>query len=105
MPARQLAADTNPSIEIWVRSSLVPEKLGDVLQTIFTNPGQLAVLNALAVLPGTLGKEAATLVAALASDNKVGVQTCGEWLVIDLNPALFTINLQSDKSHRVIPVV
>jgi hypothetical protein len=87
LPVRQSTSDSSPSIEIWVRSSLIPEKLGDVLQTVFTNPDQLAVLNALAVLPGTLGKEAATLVTSLASENKVGLQTCGEWLVIDLNIA------------------
>jgi hypothetical protein len=87
LPPRQLADSGTPSIEIWVRSSLIPEKLGDNLQTIFTNPDQSAALNALAVLPGTLGKKAAAIITALASENKIGVQNLGEWLVIDLNTA------------------
>jgi len=85
LPTRELAASAKPSIEIWVRSSLIPEKLSGVLQTIFTNPDKSAVLNAMALLPGTFGKEAAAAVTALASENKVCVQNCGEWLVIDLN--------------------
>ncbi len=87
LPTRPLAARTAPTVEIWVRSSLIPEKLGATLQTMFSNPDQSAVLNTLAVLPGMLGKEAATAVTALVSDRKVGVQNMGEWLVIDLNVA------------------
>lgn len=87
LPTRQSTAASKSSVEIWVRSSLIPEKLGDALQTIFTNADQSAVLNTLALLPGTLGKEAATAITALAGERKVGVQSMGEWLVIDLNLA------------------
>lgn len=87
LPTRELAAGGKPSVEIWVRSSLVPEKLADTLQTIFTSPDQSTVLNALAILPGTLGKKAAAIISALASENKVAVQNVGEWFVIDLNTA------------------
>lgn len=85
LPTRELAAGGKPSVEIWVRSSLVPEKLADTLQTIFTSPDQSTVLNAMAILPGTLGKKAAAIITALASENKVAVQNVGEWFVIDLN--------------------
>lgn len=90
LPTRQLTASTPACVQIWVRSSLIPEKLGENLQTIFTNPDQSAILNGLAILPGTLGKEAAAIITALASDNKIGVESVGEWFVIDLNTAAKT---------------
>lgn len=85
LPIRQITSASKPAVEIWVRSSLIPEKVGQALQTIFTNPDQSTVLNALALLPGTLSKKAASAITALASERKIGVQNVGEWVVIDLN--------------------
>jgi len=103
LPIRQLTAAGAPSVEIWVRSSLVPEKLGDTLQTIFTNPDQSAVLNALAILPGTFGKKAASIITAIASENKVGVQNFGEWFVIDLNTAAKPTVVARNPAYRTGP--
>lgn len=87
LPVREITLASKPAVEIWVRSALIPEKVGVALQTIFNNPDRSAVLNTLALLPGTLGKEAAAAITALASERKVGIQNMGEWLVIELNMA------------------
>jgi hypothetical protein len=84
LPSRPAVANSTP-IEIWVHGSVVPEKISESLKTIFTNPDQSALLNGLALLPGTFGKEAAAAITTLAAENKVGVQNVGEWFVIDLN--------------------
>ena len=83
----ELAANggTNSPVEIWVHGSVIPPEIAKALETIFTNPDQSAVVNGLAALPGTLGKKAAAVMTALVSDNKVGVQHTGEWLVVQLS--------------------
>jgi hypothetical protein len=75
----------NRPVEIWVHGSVVPPEVATALETIFTNPDQSAVVNGLAALPGTFGKKAAAVITALVSDNKVGVQNTGDWLLIQLN--------------------
>jgi hypothetical protein len=45
------------------------------------------VINALALLPGTLGKEAAAAITALASQHDIGMDNVGDWLVLDINAA------------------
>ena len=84
LPALSKGSGNYP-IELWIHGSLVPEKIGQALATIFTNPDQSAVVNAMAMLPGPLGKEAAATLTALASENKVAVQNVGEWMVVELN--------------------
>jgi hypothetical protein len=76
-------------IEIWIHGSLVPEKIGEALKTIFTSPDQSAVVKALAAWPGPLAQEAAAAITDLVSENKVAVQEVGEWMVVELNvPAM-----------------
>src|SRR5205085_10466247 len=80
-------------IEIWIHDSLVPEKVGEAIKTIFSNPEQSAIVNALALLPGTFGKDAAAAIAAFASENHVSLERIGDWFVLDIRsqpPADFT---------------
>jgi len=86
LPAHQAVAGAAP-IEVWVHGSVVPPKIGKELKTIFTSPDQSAVVNALALLPGILGKEAAAAITTLAAENKIGMENVGDWLVIDINGA------------------
>jgi len=85
LPILAASGAGNRPVEIWVHGSVVPPEVGAALETIFTNPDESAVVNGLAALPGTLGKKAASVITALVSDNKVGVQHTGEWLVVQLN--------------------
>jgi len=72
-------------IEIWIHGSLVPEKLGQAIKTIFSNPEQSAIVNTLALLPGELGKDAAAAIAAFASENHVSLERIGDWVVLDVH--------------------
>jgi hypothetical protein len=85
LPMLAASGNGNSPVEIWVHGSVVPPEVAKALETIFTNPDQSAVVNGLAALPGTLGKKAAAVITALVSDNKVGVQHTGEWLVVQLS--------------------
>jgi hypothetical protein len=85
LPVLTAASPASAPIEIWIHGSLVPEKVASAIQTMFTNPEQSAVPNALALLPGTFGKDAAAAIHALVTENKVAVQNMGEWFVVELN--------------------
>jgi hypothetical protein len=88
LPAPAAATRSRAPVEIWVHASLLPETIGAALQKMFASPDQNALVNALALLPGTLGKQAASSITALVSESKVGVQNMGEWTVVELNPQL-----------------
>jgi hypothetical protein len=85
LPIRKSISSAAAPIEVWVRRSLVPERAAEGLKTIFTNPDQSAAINALALLPGTFGKEAAAAITTLAGENIVSIDNVGDWLVIDVN--------------------
>jgi hypothetical protein len=85
LPVLSAASEASAPVEIWLHGSLVPERIAEALKTMFTNPDQSAVLNALALLPGTFGKEAAAALQALVNENKVAIQKIGDWTVVELN--------------------
>jgi hypothetical protein len=72
-------------IEVWIHSSLVPEKVAEAMKKAFSNPEQSAVVNALALLPGTAGKDAAAAIAVFASENHVSIERFGDWVVLDIH--------------------
>jgi hypothetical protein len=85
LPVMAASGAAKSPVEIWIHGSVVPPEVAIALETIFTNPDESAVVNALAMLPGTLGKKAASVITALASENKVGIENTGEWLLVQLN--------------------
>ena len=87
LPTRSPLLGAAAPIEVWVHSSLVPSKIAKEVRTIFNSPDQSAVVNAMALLPGILGKEAAAAITAFAAEQNVGLENVGEWLVIDVNGA------------------
>jgi hypothetical protein len=72
-------------IEIWIRSSLVPEKIEEALTKISSSPGESAVVKALEAWPGPLAQEAAAAIRGLITENKVAVQEVGEWMVVEIS--------------------
>ncbi len=85
LPILAANASAHTPVELWVHGSVVPPEVAKSLEAIFTNPDQSAIVNGLAALPGTLGKKAAAVITALVSDNKVGVQQAGDWVVVQLS--------------------
>ena len=85
LPMLAAASEISAPIEVWIHQSLVPENIGAAAKTLFTNPEESAVLHAMALLPGTIGQEAAAAISALVSENKVAVQNVGDWMVVELN--------------------
>jgi hypothetical protein len=88
LPSVAAASHSRAPVEIWIHESLLPEKIGTALQAMFATPDQSGLVNALALLPGTLGKQMASSLAALVSESKMGVQNLGQWTVVELNPQL-----------------
>jgi hypothetical protein len=94
------ASEMNAPIEIWIHGSVVPERIGVAVKTMFTNPDQSAILNAMALLPGTFGKDAATAVSALVSENNVAVQSVADWMVVEINTQPFNAALGNRTVRR-----
>jgi hypothetical protein len=87
LPTRSPLRGAAAPIEVWVHNTLIPPIIAKELKTMFSNPDHSATINALALLPGILGKEAAAAITALAAEQKVGLDNVGDWLVIDVNAA------------------
>jgi hypothetical protein len=73
-------------IEVWVHGSIVPEKVSTALERLQNKPDQSKILNALALLPGTLGKEIVAATNSFLNENRVTFQSLGAWFVIKVNP-------------------
>lgn len=86
LPVLESASEANAPIEIWVHQKLVSERIANALKTILASPDQNGLVQSLALLPGPLGKEAAAGLTALIADNQIGVQTVGDWTVVEVNP-------------------
>jgi hypothetical protein len=67
-----------------LHSSIVPPNVSAALETLFTKPDESAIVNALTLMPVTLGKEAATAITAFASENNVAIQNNGDWFVVEV---------------------
>jgi hypothetical protein len=100
LPVLGGASEMGAPIEIWIHGSVVPETIGVAVKTLFTNPDQSAVLSTLSLLPGTFGKEAATAISVLVSENKVAVQNVGDWLVVEINTQPVISNVVAARSFR-----
>jgi hypothetical protein len=72
-------------MEVWVHKSVVPANVSKAAEAVFAKPHENPVLDALARLPGTLGKDAAAAIHAVVSENKVDVRHMGEWVVVEVN--------------------
>jgi hypothetical protein len=73
-------------IQVCVNSRLVPPAVAHALDTIFTRPSDSAIVNGLALLPGTFGKQAAAAINAFASRKNIGIEYTDDWLIVDLYP-------------------
>jgi hypothetical protein len=85
LPLLSTISQTTAPLQVWIHSSLVPEKLGEEIKKIVSNPQQSTIVNALALLPGEFGKDAAAAVAAFAGENHVSFERIGDWIVLDVN--------------------
>ena len=85
LPVWSAASEASAPIEIWFHNAVVPEGVATALKSVLASPDQNAILNGLALLPGQLGKDAAAGLMALVSDNKIGIQSVGEWTVVEVN--------------------
>lgn len=85
LPPLPLRNQVGAPIEIWVHHSLVPPNVGQAASTLFNTPEESGILKALALLPGSFGKEAAAALMALVNDGKVAIQNVDDWLVVELN--------------------
>jgi hypothetical protein len=74
-------------IQIWVNSKIVHPAVAHALETIFTRPNDSAIVNTLALLPGTFGKEAAAAITAFAEKKNVGIQYTDNWFIVEVNTA------------------
>jgi hypothetical protein len=84
LPVLSSASAANAPIEVWIHQRLVPERVAKMLKTVFSSPDQNTLIQALALLPGPVGKEAAAGLTALVTDNQIGIQTLGEWTVVEI---------------------
>jgi len=85
LPFLSAIGQTTAPIQVWIHSSLVPEKVGEEIKTLVSNPQQSIIVNALALLPGEFGKDAAAAIAAFAGENHVSFERIGDWIVLDVN--------------------
>ena len=72
-------------IQIWVNAKIVPPAVAHAMETIFTRPTYSAIINMLALLPGTFGKEAAGAITVFAAEKHVGIQYTDNWLIVELH--------------------
>jgi hypothetical protein len=85
LPVLASASDAAAPIELWIHNRILPEGLANALKTLLSSPDQNAIVNALALMPGTFGKEAAAAVTAFITENQIGIQSLGDWTVIEVN--------------------
>jgi len=78
-------SEASAPIQIWIHGSLVPENIGEEIKTLLSHPQQSTIVNALALLPGEFGKDAAAAIAAFANENHVTYERLGEWIVLDVS--------------------
>jgi hypothetical protein len=85
LPVLASASEANAPIELWIHQRLVPKGVAKVLKKVLSSPDQNGLLQALALSPGPLGKEAAAALTMFVTDNQIGIQTLGEWTVVEIH--------------------